>query len=194
MAGVFQPGIVFQQSHPGRRDKAHFRRHMSGLLAAVPEFFRQVPVEENNDFTHRQGQLCRAEREHVHPCLPGDLFWRYPQGGDGIGEAGAVHVEVEVVPAGESADCRHLVHTVHRTHFRRLGDGYCPVYLVMKIKGLAQDPFDLISPDFSVRAIQRFHPRAAGEKRRTAAFGSGDMGLPVADDPVLRPADAGQGQ
>ena len=167
---------------------------MTRLLAAVPKFGGQGFIKEHNGLPERQGQLCCPEREHVHPCLPGDLLGCYAQGSDGIGEAGAVHVEVQVVFIGQLADRVNLIHRIDGAHFRRLRDGNSPVNLVVKIERLLQNTFYIIGQNLPGISVQDFHPGAAGEKSRTAAFGGGDMGLSVADNLVLRPADAGQRQ
>ena len=56
VARVGEPGVVFQQTHPGRGYEAHLGGELAGLLAAVGELVGEGPVEED----HRLADRLRA--------------------------------------------------------------------------------------------------------------------------------------
>jgi hypothetical protein len=55
---------------PGRRQKTHLRRQLTGLLAAVGKIGRQIAVEVYHGFAQREAHIRAAQAENVHSCFP----------------------------------------------------------------------------------------------------------------------------
>ena len=74
------------------------------MLAAVIEFLGQITIEEDDSIADGGAIFSAAEAEDVDAGFPGDFFGGDIERGDGISEAGAVHVEFKAERFGDAAD------------------------------------------------------------------------------------------
>ena len=93
MRGIAQPGPGFEHADPGRRQKPHLGRQLSGLLAAIIKILREFAVEEQDRFAHGHAVLGATEAEHVDAGAPCQVGGTAAEAGAGIGKARAVHVQ-----------------------------------------------------------------------------------------------------
>ncbi len=194
MAAIAQPGAVFEQPDPGRGEKTHLRRQLARLLAAVVEVIGQGAIEEQDRFAHGHAVLGAAEAQHIHPGLPGQLRWRAAQGGTGVGEACAIHVQVQPQLLAGGADRLELVGVVHRAHFGGLGDGHHAWLGVVDVLALEGHLADRLGGQLAVDAAGGEQLGAVGKELRRTALVGFDVGGLGADDAVIALAQRGQGQ
>lgn len=62
---------------------------------AIVEVLCQSLVEEDDGFADRHAVLGAAEAEHVDACLPGEIGRRAAEHRAGMGEASAIHMQLE---------------------------------------------------------------------------------------------------
>ncbi|MCY1420814.1 hypothetical protein D9M71_364490 [compost metagenome] len=195
MAGVVQPGAVLQHADPGRGEVAHLRGQLAGLLAAVVEAFRQLAVEEQDRLAHRHAVLGAAEAQHLDAGLPGQLGRRRAEEGAGVGEARAVHVQVQPEFATGLADRAQLIRAVDGADLGGLGDGDHPRLGIVDVLALEGDLADRLRGQLALLVGTRQQQLGAvGEEFRRAALVGLDVGGLGADHAVVALAQRGQGQ
>ena len=199
MARVGQPGVVLEQPQPRRRDEAHLRRQLAGLLDPPGEVLGQRPVEEHDGLADRQAVLRAAEAEHIDAGAPGDVARMAAQRGHRIGEARAVHVHLEVAALGDRRDRAHLLDAIDRAQLGGLGQAHHLRLRVVDVVALGHQRFhrvrrELAEPRRGALGFAHQQLRAVGEELRPAAFVGLDVRHRAADHRVVALAQRGQRQ
>ncbi|MNP09124.1 hypothetical protein D3C76_1012160 [compost metagenome] len=194
VVAMAQPGAIFQQAYPRCRQKAHLRRQLPGLLAAVVEVFGQLAVEEQDRLTHRHAVLGAAKAQHIDAGLPGQLGRAATQERASIGKARAVHVQVQAQFLAGGADRLELVGAIDGAYLGGLGDGDHPRLGVVNVLALERHFADRLRRQLAVDAGCGQQLGAVGEELRRAAFVGFDVGGLGADYTVVALAQRGQGQ
>ena len=122
VAGGAQVQVAVEQREQLRRDEAHLRGQLHLVLAQVHEAVRGVRVEHDDGLGQQRPVLGAAEGEHVHADVGGEGAQRQAQGGRGVGDAGAVHVDAHPVLVGVVRDGLDLVRGVDRAELGGLGE------------------------------------------------------------------------
>src|SRR5271170_3447140 len=76
VGGIPQPGSVLEHSRPWSGEKAHLRRQLTRLLAAIVKVNGELRIEEQHRFAEGHPVLRTAEAEDVDPTLPSEFRWR----------------------------------------------------------------------------------------------------------------------
>ena len=185
VAAVFEPRAVLEHADPGSGEETHFGGELAGLFAAEGEFFGEFEVEEDDSVSHVGAVFGAAKAEDIHAGLPGDLFGREIEVSDGIGEAGAIHVEFEAKGFGAEADGVEFFGGVNGAYLSGLGDGNGAGFGEMEVSAAADDAFDAIGIDFAIGGLEEEDFGAVGKEFGGAAFVGFDVGNFGAEDGVI---------
>jgi hypothetical protein len=112
---------------------------LAGLFAAVVEVFGQLVVEEQDRFAHRHAVFGAAEAQHVDAGLPGQVGRRAAEERAGVGEARAVHVQVQAQFLAGGADGADFFRGVDAADFGGLGQGHDAGFGVVDVLALEGD-------------------------------------------------------
>ena len=157
---------------------------MARALAPEGEFRGQGLVEDHHHLGGERPVLGGAEGEDVDPGAPGDLRRAHLQEGERIGEARAVHMQLDAIALSRRRDGGHLGRAIAGAGFRRLGqaDGRRLDVMHHALMGRRQRRLDLRRAELAVLAHQIHQLGAAGIELRRAAFVDADMGVALAID------------
>ncbi len=194
VGGVAEPGLVLEHADPGGGEEPHFRGELAGLFAAVIELAGHVVVEEDDRLADGHPVLGTAEAEDIDAGLPGDFLGGDAEGGDGVGEAGAVHVEAQFMAAGDFPEGLDFVDGIDGAEFGSLGEADGAGFGVVDIVASADGLFDASGVEFAVGAGDEEDLGAVGEELWGAALVGFDMGHFVAEDAVVGLAGGGEGE
>src|SRR5262249_30505949 len=151
--------------------KAHLRGELSTLLAAVIKLPRNFRVEENNGLADSDAVFGAAEAKDIDAGLPGQFLRRDPEGYDGVGKAGSIHVNAQAEVLSQIGKLAELVQGIDGSDFGRLGKTEGAGLRIMNIGSFVDRAFDGRRQDFAVTPFEQQHFSAVGEELRCAAFG-----------------------
>ena len=104
------------------RQQAHLGQQMAAALAAELEVARQLGIEEDHGLGRHRAVLGGAEAQHVDARLPRQLGRRAADEGQRIGEARAVHVQLQPMAMRRGGDGGDLLGRIDGAALGRLGD------------------------------------------------------------------------
>ena len=116
-----QPEIALEIGVELGRQEAHLGEEMARALAPEGEFRGQGLVEEHHRLGRQRPVLGGAEGEDVDAGAPGDLGRAAPQEGEGIGKAGAIHMQLDAIALSRPPRWRRPRPGDSGAGFRRLG-------------------------------------------------------------------------
>ena len=165
---------------------------MAAALAAIFELARQRGIEKHHRFRAQGAGLGGAKGQHVHAAFPGGLRGRTAKMRHGIGEAGAVHMQLEAMGMGQGGDRRDFAGRIDRAQFAGLaqadGTGLDAMNAAIQPR---QRLGDRLRGEFAVRPRQP-DQLGAGKEFRGAAFRGHDVAVLVAQDRAKRRRQTGQ--
>lgn len=198
VGGVAEPGAVFEEAHPLGAEETHFGSKLAGLFAAVFELAGESGLEEDDGFGGVHAVFGAAETQDVHPGAPGEVgrgdAVAGGEGGGGVGEAGAIHVDGQAVGVGGGGEGGDLGAVVEGAPLGGLGEGEDAGFGVVEIGAFADKALDGGGGEFAVGAVAEEEFGAVGEKLGGAAFVGFDVGGLVTDDAVVTLAEGGEGE
>ncbi len=189
---VPQPGARLQHADPRRGDKTHLARQLARLLAAIIELAGQFQIEKDHRVAHERPVFRAAEAEHIDSRLPGEFLGRDSHRRHRVGEARAIHVDLQPVLFGLRPDRLDFLDGVHRAQLGGLREADCARFRIMDIRAAFDHALDAGRIDLSVRAGQQQHFRAVGKKFRRSAFVRFHVRGLVAQNAVIRLAHGRQ--
>ena len=195
MGGVAEPGAVAEQGGPLGGGEAHFRGELAGLFHPIREVAGERVVEEHDGLGGEHAVLGAAKAQHVHTRAPGQVGGAHAlrgQGGDGVGEARAIHVQGQPVPARHGAEGADFTGLVERAEFRGLGERERARVRVMHAVAAPGRLLDGGRGEFAVGARQRHDLGAAREKFGRAAFIHLQVRGLMAQDALVAAAESGE--
>ena len=195
LAGQCQPVPVLQPGVHLRPQEAALGQQVAAALAEVFDGGRQRAVEDDDGLHAEATVLGGAQRQHIHPRPVRGRGRRHPQGRDGVGEAGAVHVHRQSVRVGHGGERGHFFDAIDQPGFGGLGDAERGGLRVVRHLG---------APACQVRRQVRGqqprpvagHPHragAAGEPLRRGGLVHQHMGLRMGQHHLPRPDHGCQG-
>lgn len=194
MGGVAEPGAVGEQSAPGSGEEAHFGGQLAGLFDAVLKVAGEVGVEEHNGFGDGPAVFGEAEAEDVDAGAPGEVGGGDVEVGEGVGETGAVEVDMEAEAVGGAGEVGEVVGGIDGAEFGGLGEaeggGFGGVEGEMVEDGL----FDGGGMEQAVVTGEGEETGAAAKELGGGAFVVLDMGGGVAEDGVVGAMEVGEGE
>src|SRR5436190_15139973 len=99
MARVLKPCAVLKEANPRSGKEPHFGSELTSLFATIFELPSEFAVEKHNGFADAQAIFCAAEAQNIDPDFPGKFLRRDAQRDDGVSEASAVHLNLEIKSA-----------------------------------------------------------------------------------------------
>src|SRR3546814_17793468 len=81
---------------------------MAAALLELAHPGTAAAAEKDDRLGHHRAVLGETERQRVDPDAPGDVGGGAAEKGDGIGEARAVHVQLQSLALGDLADLADL--------------------------------------------------------------------------------------
>ena len=194
VATVLEPGAVLEHADPGSGEETHLGGELAGLFAAEGEFFGEFKIEEDDGVAHVGAVLGAAEAEDINTGLPGDLFGRDIEMGDGIGEARAIHVEFEPERFAAKADGVEFGRGVNGADFGGLGDGDGAGFGEVEVSAAADHMLNAFGIDLAGGGLEEENFGAVGEEFGCAAFVGFHMGDFGAKDGMVGLAERGEGE
>ncbi len=95
---------------------------MPAALLELAHSGAAAAAEKDDRFSHHRAIFGEAERQRIDSGAPCDVGGRAAEKGDGIGEARAVHVELQPLALRDRADLSDLVGAPGQPIFGRVGD------------------------------------------------------------------------
>jgi hypothetical protein len=120
--GVAAPQVTGEERLELHRDEAHLRRELAELLAGEEERLGELGAQEYDRLTDQEAVLGAAEGDDVDARVGGGLAKRGALCHGGVGEPGAVDVQVHFELVGGRRDRAGLVDRVDGAELGRLGD------------------------------------------------------------------------
>src|SRR5271155_4557889 len=167
---------------------------MARPLTAIFEVANIGGIEEDDGFRAQRAVFRRTERKRVDADLPCHLRWRGTRMRERIGEARAVHMQLQVIrlcDGGNRGDFAQRIDSAELGRLREADGGRL---------GMMHDTFlevlerrlDGAWYQLAVFAFDRYELRAMGEELRRAAFVDRDMCFGVAEDRAVLRAKRGK--
>src|SRR3546814_13892323 len=95
---------------------------MAAALLELAHPGTAAAAEKDDRLGHHRAVLGKTERQRVDPDAPGDVGGGAAEKGDGIGEARAVHVQLQSLALRDLADLADLPGAPREALFGRVGD------------------------------------------------------------------------
>ncbi len=181
---ILKPQVTGEIGVELGRHEPHLGQQMARFLAPVFEIANVSRIEEDHRLRGQRAVLGGPERQRVHAALPRRLGRCAAQRHQGVGEAGAVDMQLQAFLARQLRDRPQLVRRVDRAELGGLGeaDGAGLRMMHEALLEMFERGGDRRGLELGVGAFQRHELGAMGEELRRAALVDRDMGFGMADD------------
>jgi hypothetical protein len=195
VAGVGEPVVVREVGLELGCEESALREEVAAAHAPLGQVRRPLAVEDQDGLRGHAAVLGGAEGEDVDPGLPGHGGRRDPEPGRSVGEARAVHVDAQALPARGVGEGRDLLHGVDGADFRRLRQRQRRRLDVMRSAPRdGQERLKVGGGDLAPLSGQAHQLRAARVELGRAALVLHDVRGLVADDAPPGRRERGEGE
>ena len=171
---VLQPEVILQIRNKLGRQVTQLGSQLGRLLTDIGQVFRDLRTEGDHRLTHHHAVFRTTKTQDIDTRVNRHLTHSTLQVLAGIGQSGAVHMEIHIIRMEQVCDRPYLLNRIDRTQLRHLRDiDRLRLRMVANTK-ITQMRTDQLGSQLAIRCSDR-HDRAAGHPGRSATLIDVDM-------------------